>query len=117
MSQYLDTIVELQEALDQLAEAQERLHGIPDWMRELHDEHGAKSAEIQTLEEAGEILATERRAAEGAITDASVAKSLRDFLSENLNPAPETTKDTAKQRTSVRVNGDLMVKLLELEHR
>jgi serine/threonine protein kinase len=54
---------------------------------------------------------------EGAITDASVAKSLRDFLSEHLNPAPETTKDTAKQRTSVRVNGDLMVKLLELEHR
>jgi len=54
---------------------------------------------------------------EGAITDASEAKSLRDFLSENLNPAPETTKDVAKQRTSVRVNGDLMVKLLELEHR
>src|SRR6185369_14078520 len=67
---YLDTIVELQEALDQLAEAQERLHGIPDWMRELHDEHVAKSAEIQALEESTEVLAKDRRAAEGAIGDA-----------------------------------------------
>jgi predicted nucleic acid-binding Zn-ribbon protein len=70
LSQYLDTIVELQAALDQLAEAQERLHGIPDWMRELHDEHVAKSAEIQALEETAETLAKDRRAAEGAITDA-----------------------------------------------
>ncbi len=69
MSQYLETIVELQEALDQLAEAKERLHGIPDWMRELHDEHGAKKAEITTLEESAETLAKERRTAEGAIAD------------------------------------------------
>ena len=69
MSQYLETIVELQEALDQLASAQERLHGIPDWMRELHDEHGAKKAEITTLEESAETLAKERRAAEGSVSD------------------------------------------------
>ena len=54
---------------------------------------------------------------EGAITDAVIAKSLGDFLSEHSNPAPETTKDTAKQRTSVRADGDLLVKLVELEHR
>jgi len=53
---------------------------------------------------------------EGAITDATVGKSLGAFLSEHSNPAPETTKDTAKQRTSVRANGDLLVKLVELEH-
>jgi uncharacterized protein len=70
MSQYLDTIVELQEALNDLAQARERLHGIPDWMRELHDEHAAKSAEIQALDEAAETLARDRRTAEGAITDA-----------------------------------------------
>jgi predicted nucleic acid-binding Zn-ribbon protein len=70
LSQYLDTIAELQEALDQLADAQERLHGIPDWMRELHDEHTAKSAEIQVLEDAAEVLARDRRAAESAIADA-----------------------------------------------
>jgi tRNA A-37 threonylcarbamoyl transferase component Bud32 len=54
---------------------------------------------------------------EGAIADAVVARSLRDFLSEHSNPAPETIKETAKQRTSVRTSGDLLVKLVELEHR
>ncbi|HTQ80382.1 MAG TPA: C4-type zinc ribbon domain-containing protein [Thermoanaerobaculia bacterium] len=70
MSQYLETIVELQDASTQLAEARERLSGIPDWMRELHDEHVVKSAEIQGLEQAAETLGRDRRAAEGAITDA-----------------------------------------------
>jgi serine/threonine protein kinase len=53
----------------------------------------------------------------GAITEVTATRSLRDFLSEHSNPQPETTKDTAKQRTTVRANGDLLVKLLELEHR
>jgi len=70
MSQYLETIVELQEALNQLGEARERLHGIPDWMRELHDEHVARSAEIQVLDETAEILGRDRRLAEAAIGDA-----------------------------------------------
>lgn len=52
----------------------------------------------------------------GAITEAATARSLRDFLSEHSVPEPETTKDTAKQRTSLRASGDLLVKLLELEH-
>ena len=54
---------------------------------------------------------------EGAIIDADIARSLRDFLFEHSIPEPETTKDTVKQRTSVRASGDLLVKLLELEHR
>lgn len=53
----------------------------------------------------------------GAIAEATAARSLRDFLSEHSNPQPETSKDTAKQRTTIRANGDLLVKLLELEHR
>lgn len=53
----------------------------------------------------------------GAITEASAARSLRDFLSEHSNPQPETTPDTARQRSTVRADGDLLVKLLELEHR
>jgi len=53
----------------------------------------------------------------GAITEAAAARSLRDFLSEHFNPQPATTEDNAKQRTTVRANGDLLVKLLELEHR
>jgi len=54
---------------------------------------------------------------EGAITEASAAGILRDFLLDNSKLEPETTKDPAKQRTSVRANGDLLVKLLRLEHR
>ena len=33
MNQNLESILELQTALTQLKEAEERLHGIPDWMR------------------------------------------------------------------------------------
>jgi serine/threonine protein kinase len=54
---------------------------------------------------------------DGAILDAEIAQNLRAFLSEHSIPEPETTKDAAKQRTSVRAGGDLLVKLLELEHR
>ncbi|HEX5702280.1 MAG TPA: serine/threonine-protein kinase [Pyrinomonadaceae bacterium] len=53
---------------------------------------------------------------EGAVTDTSIVKTLRDFLSENSTPEPKTTKDTAKQRTSVWASGNLLVKLVELEH-
>ena len=31
----------------QLQEAEQRLHGIPDWMRELHEEHAARKTEIR----------------------------------------------------------------------
>jgi serine/threonine protein kinase len=54
---------------------------------------------------------------EGALTDSTVVRNLKDFLVRHSDPQPETTKDTAKQRTSVRANGDLLVKLVELEHR
>lgn len=70
MAQNLDTILELQQALIDLKAADQRLHGIPDWMRELHDEHVAKQAEITTLEEAAEVAARERRTAEAATADA-----------------------------------------------
>jgi hypothetical protein len=54
---------------------------------------------------------------DGAILDAEIAQNLRAFLSGHSIPEPEITKDAAKQRTSVRAGGDLLVKLLELEHR
>jgi serine/threonine protein kinase len=53
----------------------------------------------------------------GAITEATATRSLRDFFSKHSTPQPETTKDMARQRTSLRADGDLLVKLLELEHR
>jgi uncharacterized protein len=70
MTQHLETIVELEQALDELEEADQRLHGIPDWMRELHDEHAGRRAEIEALEQSAEAAARERRTAEGAIQDA-----------------------------------------------
>jgi uncharacterized protein len=70
MKQHLETVVELQAALEQLSQAEQRLHGIPDWMRELHDEHALSRAEIEELQTAVEEAARERRAAEAVTADA-----------------------------------------------
>ncbi|HVS00484.1 MAG TPA: C4-type zinc ribbon domain-containing protein [Thermoanaerobaculia bacterium] len=70
MNPYLETIVELQSSLDYLRSAEHRLHGIPDWMRELHQEHSVRKAEIETLEQAAEEATKERRTAEAAAADA-----------------------------------------------
>lgn len=69
MTQHLETIVELQGALDQLRDADQRLHGIPEWMKELHEEHRARQTEIEGLEGDAEALGRDRRAAEAAIGD------------------------------------------------
>jgi predicted nucleic acid-binding Zn-ribbon protein len=70
MNQNLQNTLELQAALSRLREAEERLQGIPDWMRELHDEHETRKGEIQTLEETAEEMARQRRTAESAVQDA-----------------------------------------------
>jgi serine/threonine protein kinase len=54
---------------------------------------------------------------EGAVTDAAVVKTVKEFLTKHSDPKPETTKDTTKQQTDVRGSGDLLVRLVELEHR
>ena len=70
MNQNLQNILELQAALTQLQEAEQRLHGIPDWMRELHEEHTVRRTEIQALEETAAEAARQRRTAEAAVQDA-----------------------------------------------
>lgn len=70
MSQHLETIVELQRSLTELEGAEQRLHGIPDWMRELHEEHKRSKAEIDALEEEAAEASRQRRAAEAAVADA-----------------------------------------------
>ncbi|HEX6898414.1 MAG TPA: C4-type zinc ribbon domain-containing protein [Thermoanaerobaculia bacterium] len=70
MNQNLQHILELQTTLTQLREAEQRLHGIPDWMRELHAEHTTRKAEIETTEAAAAEAARQRRQAEGAVQDA-----------------------------------------------
>jgi predicted nucleic acid-binding Zn-ribbon protein len=77
MNQHLDTIVQLQRSLIELGAAEERLHGIPDWMRELHEEHSGRKSEIAALEETAEAAAHDRRAAEGALAD--VQEKLKKF--------------------------------------
>ena len=54
---------------------------------------------------------------EGALFDDQIVRTLKGFLIMHADPKPETTKDTAKQQTEVRRSGDVLVKLLELEHR
>jgi len=54
---------------------------------------------------------------EGAITDAAMVRTVKEFLTKHSDPKPETTKDTTKQQTDVRASGELLVKLVELEHR
>lgn len=69
MAKPLETIVELQKTLARLDEAERQLDGIPDWMTELDAEHQERKAEIETLESRAEEAASERRAAEGEISD------------------------------------------------
>jgi predicted nucleic acid-binding Zn-ribbon protein len=65
----IDTVVDLQKAHDELKAAEELLHGIPDWMRELHDEYSGRRAEIEAIEALIEAAAAERRTAEAGVED------------------------------------------------
>ncbi|NJL29667.1 MAG: hypothetical protein HC897_18130 [Thermoanaerobaculia bacterium] len=66
----LESIVILQKTLNELTEVEKRLQGIPDWMRELHQEHADKKAEIDTVVETAQAATRERRAAEAQLQDA-----------------------------------------------
>lgn len=70
MNRHLETIIDLQNAIHQLKGAEQRLSGVPDWMRELHDEHTGRKAEIDALYQAAETASKERRAAESTTQDA-----------------------------------------------
>jgi serine/threonine protein kinase len=54
---------------------------------------------------------------EGALTEAAMVRTVKEFLTKHSDPKPETTKDAMKQQTDVRGSGELLVKLVELEHR
>ena len=70
MSRPLDTVIELQKDLDRLRKAEAQLAGIPDWMRELHDQYSRRKEEIDALEAEIESLQQVRREAEAGIADA-----------------------------------------------
>lgn len=69
MTHHLHSIIELQNALDEMRAAEELLNGIPDWMRELHEEHSGRKAEIDLLEASIDELALGRRTFESEVTD------------------------------------------------
>lgn len=70
MMRPLDTIIDLQEALDRLRRAETQLGGIPDWMEELDGEYRERKEEIDELERAAEAGRLERKTAEAGIADA-----------------------------------------------
>lgn len=70
MTRLLETIVSLQRELLRLREARRRLDDLPDWMRELHAEHAARSTEIETAEDAARQAALDRRTAESSVLSA-----------------------------------------------
>lgn len=80
MPGHLDSIVALQQTLNQLADAETRLHGIPDWMRELHDEHQARREEIEAAQQIEDEATRARREAEAVISDAQ--EKLRRYQSQ-----------------------------------
>jgi len=54
---------------------------------------------------------------EGAVGDAAMVRLVKEFLTKHSDPKPETNKDRMRQQTDVRTSGELLVTLLELEHR
>lgn len=72
MARHLDTVVALQQALDQLQHLEETLAGVPPEMRELHDEYTTRKAEIEQLEAVIAEAETDRRSAEAEVQDCEV---------------------------------------------
>jgi serine/threonine protein kinase len=54
---------------------------------------------------------------EGAITDAGMVRTIKEFLTKNSDPKLETMKNQLSTKTGLRVSGEVLVKLVELEHR
>ena len=70
MSGHLEPVVNLHHTIVDLNLALERLHGIPDWMRELHEEHSGRKQKIGEIENAIEAARQQRRAAESQVEEA-----------------------------------------------
>ncbi len=70
MPGHLHAIVSLHTTLIEHAAADRRLNTIPEWMRELHEEHSGRKAEIEVVEAEGSSAEQDRRESEAALTDA-----------------------------------------------
>jgi predicted nucleic acid-binding Zn-ribbon protein len=75
MARQLDTVVALQQALDQLQVLDESLAGVPPEMRELHAEYTERKAEIDALEATIAETDAAKRAAEIGMQDCEVKRA------------------------------------------
>jgi predicted nucleic acid-binding Zn-ribbon protein len=86
MESPLKAVTELHEVLTELSERQAQLEGIPDWMRELHEEHSARQTEIAAIESELEQATSTRREAEAEIADhQEKLKTLQEQISRVRN--------------------------------
>ncbi|MCP4202601.1 MAG: hypothetical protein GY769_11775 [bacterium] len=77
MANQLSLVTKLQQALTEATDLEALLSGIPDWMQELHTEHSSRKAEIDSLAEALQAAASDRRAAEA--TEADCQEKLKGY--------------------------------------
>jgi tRNA A-37 threonylcarbamoyl transferase component Bud32 len=52
----------------------------------------------------------------GEIKESAKARAVRELLNKSSATPPEATKDSAKKQTLIKGRGDVLVKLIELEH-
>ncbi len=126
--QQLQTVVELQQTLDELRAAEELLAGIPDWMRELHEEYSGRKAEIDALAAVVEEAEQERRQAEIAIVDIrervkhfqaqiGQVRNQREYgaLLQEIDSAKRQIQDLEEQALAAMERGDETRRQLEEE--
>ncbi|HVS81850.1 MAG TPA: hypothetical protein VHE60_08945, partial [Pyrinomonadaceae bacterium] len=53
---------------------------------------------------------------QGEINDSAQARAVRNFLDKHSSPKPDVAKDSAKNQTSVKGKGDILVSFIELAH-
>ncbi len=105
MARPLETIIELQEALDLLETAERQLEDIPDWMRELDAEYQERKSQIDALEQEAEDATAARRAAEAGISDAQeklkrYQKQINEVTTQREYGALLQEIDTAKTQVA-----------------
>lgn len=109
----LPAVVSLQKVKTELVAAEERLHGIPDWMKELHEEHSQKKGEIDAVAAKGEEAAKARRESEAGLADAQ--EKLKHFQGQisQVSTQREYTALLKEIDTAKELIADLEKKVLE----
>jgi predicted nucleic acid-binding Zn-ribbon protein len=126
MSDELKIIVELQHSIDELKAAEDLLAGIPDWMRELHEQHTRQKAEMEGLQAAREEAELAKRAADSEISDLQakvkhfqeqigMVRNQREYgaLLQEIDTAKEQISSAEERELAAMEQGDEAKRLLE----